>query len=70
LNAPDPRVRNVADGALARIWQIDPATLPDDKAAFWKEHWTKNGAAVKNAMVPEALAPLVDRDAPVLVAHH
>mgnify|MGYP001567664617 FL=1 len=52
LGAADPRLRNVADMALARVWGMDPATLPQDRKTFWNAYWKTNGSTVAGPLTP------------------
>jgi hypothetical protein len=70
LNAADLRVGNAMNQALARIWNVDSDSVPRDRAAFWQDHWRSNAAAVNNPLNPDALQPLVDKDAPIVDTHH
>lgn len=70
LDAADPRVQNAANRALATIWNVDPASIAGDAAAYWRQHWETNKSSVENPIDPEQLQPLVDKDAPPEDAHH
>ncbi|MBI5091495.1 MAG: HEAT repeat domain-containing protein [Candidatus Hydrogenedentes bacterium] len=71
LDDPETRIRNIANQALTQIWGVDAATVPEDRAAFWKDFWSKNAAGVTKPLDPASLQPLVDKEAvPVMDGRH
>ena len=70
LSAAEPRLRNAADAALSRIWGAAPPAEVQDRHTYWSDQWNKNAAAVSSPLTTASLTPLVDPNAPMLIAHH
>jgi hypothetical protein len=71
LDDADTRIRNIANDALVKIWEVNNvATPPEERKAFWHNYWTTNGSKVKDPLDPAKLQPLADKDVPVIDVHH